>query len=48
MAAAVAQWVRAVAPQAEGSVFKSLLKTGSYSSTAKSSALGASVTGPWK
>ena len=50
--AAVAQWVRALAPQAEGWVFESQLrqswvvKTSSDSFTAQLSALGVSVTGP--
>ena len=50
--AALAQWVRAEAPQAEGWVFESklwhaqVLKTGSDSSTAKRSAIDVSVTGP--
>ena len=50
--AAVAQWVRVFAPQAEGWVFESqqrqtqVVKTGSDSSTAKRSAIGMSVTGP--
>ena len=51
---AVSQWVRALAPQAEGRVFESrprqtlLVKTGCDSSTAKRSALGLSVTVPQK
>ena len=48
-AAAVAQWVRAFAPQAEGWEFESqpqLGKSGSDSSTAKLSAIGVSVIGP--
>ena len=50
-AAAVAQWVRVFAPQAEGWVFETqprqtlVVKTGSDSSTAKRSAIAASVTG---
>ena len=50
---AVTQWVRAFASQAEGWVIQSqprqtkVLKTGSDSSTAKRSAVGVSVTGPW-
>ena len=50
--AALAQWVRTLAPQAEGRVFESLprqtkvVKTGSNSFTANRSAVGASVTGP--
>ena len=50
--AAVAQWVRAYSPQVEDWVFEykprqiKVVKTGSDSSTAKRSALGASVTGP--
>ena len=53
-AVAVAQWVKAFAPQAEGWVFESqpwqtqVVKTGSKSSTAKRLALGMSVTGPRK
>ena len=49
---AVAQWVRAFAPQADGRVFESqprqtkVVKTGSDSSNAKRSEMGASVTGP--
>ena len=43
MTAAVAQWVRALAPQAEGWVFESgqrhIVKTGSDSSTAERSAI---------
>ena len=45
--AAVAQWLRALAPQAEGWVFESkprqtqVVSTGSDSSTAKRSAIGA-------
>ena len=52
--AAVVQWVRAFAPQAEGLVFESqpsqtkVVETGSDSFTAKHSAIGASVTGPWR
>ena len=52
MTAAVAQWVSVFAPQASGWVFKSqprqtlVVKTGSDSSTAKRSVIGASVTGP--
>ena len=51
MTAAVAQWVRALAPQAKGWVLESkrqtlVVKTGSDSSTAKRSAIGVSVTGP--
>ena len=51
LAAAVAQLVKAFAPQAEGLVFESQLqtyvvKTGNDSSTAKRSALGVSVSGP--
>ena len=42
LAAAVPQWVKAFARQAEGWVFE----TGSDSSNAKRSALGVSVTGP--
>ena len=52
-AAAVAQWVRAFAPQAESWVFESRLrqtvkvvKTVSDSSTAKRLAIGVSVVGP--
>ena len=51
LTAAVAQRVRALAPQAEGWVFKSqprqtkVVKTGSDSPTAKRSAIGVSVTG---
>ena len=51
-AAAVAQWDRALAPQAEGWVFESqplqtqVVKTGSDRSTVKRSALGVSVTCP--
>ena len=51
LAAAVAQRVRAFAPQAEGWVFEfqprqpEVVKTGSDKSTAKRSALGVSVTG---
>ena len=50
MAVAVAQWVRAFAPQAKGWMFESqprqmqVVKTGSDSSTVKLSALGVSVT----
>ena len=48
--AAVAQSVRALAPQAESWVFrpmsKKVVKTGSDSSTAKRSQIGVSVTGP--
>ena len=50
---AVTQLFRAFASQAEGWVFQSqprqtkVLKTGSDSSTAKRSAVGVSVTGPW-
>ena len=49
---AVVQWARPLALQAEGWQFESQLrqtqvvKTGSDSSTAKRSAIGASVTGP--
>ena len=52
LTAAVAQSVRAFAPQAEGWVFESqtrqtqAVKTGSDSYTAKRSAIGVSVTGP--
>ena len=52
IAAAVAQWVRAIALQVEGWVFESeprqtlVVKTGIDSSTDKRSALGVSVTGP--
>ena len=52
VSAAVAQWVRAFAPQAEGWVFEfqprqtHVIKTGSDSSTAKRSSIGVSVTGP--
>ena len=48
------QIVRALAPQAEGWVFKfqprqtNVIKTGSDSSTAKRSAIGVSVMGPWR
>ena len=50
--AAVAQWVRALAPQAEEWVFESqprqsyVVKTGSDSSTSNCSAIAVSVTGP--
>ena len=50
--AAVAQWVRALASQAECLVFESqqrqtqVVKTGSDNSTAKRSAIGVSVKGP--
>ena len=50
-AAAVAQWVRAFAPQAEGCVFESqpqqtqVVKTGSNNATVKRSALEVSVPG---
>ena len=50
--AAVAQWVRALAPKADGWVFESqpgqpsVVKTGNDSSTAKPSAIGVSVMGP--
>ena len=50
--AAVAQWVRAFAPQAEGWMFESqpqqtiVVKTSCDSSTAKLWKVGASVTGP--
>ena len=46
--AAVAQWVIALAPQAECCVFQSqpqVVKTGSDSSTAQRSAIGVSATG---
>ena len=49
VAAAVAQWVRTFAPQADGWVFESepeqteVFQTGSESSTAKRSALGVSI-----
>ena len=52
IAAAVAQWFRVFAPQAEGWMFESqppqtqVAKTGRHSSTAKRSALGVSVKGP--
>ena len=52
LTAAVAQSVRAFAPQAEGWMFESqtrqtqAVKTGSDSYTAKRSAIGVSVTGP--
>ena len=52
--AVVASWVRASAPHAEGWVFESqqrqtyAVKTGSDSFTAKRSAIGASVAGPWR
>ena len=48
----MAQWVRALAPQAEGWVLKSqprqtlVIKTGSDSSIAKRSAIRLSATGP--
>ena len=51
-AAAVAQWVRALAPQAEGLVIESqprrtsVVQTGSDSSTAKRSAISVSATFP--
>ena len=50
--AAMAQWVKALVPQAEGLVFESqpprtkVEKTGSDSSNAKRSALGVNATGP--
>ena len=50
--AAMAQWVRAFVPQAEGWVFESqprqnlVVKTGRDSFNAKRSAMGVSVTGP--
>ena len=48
--AAVAQWVRALAPQAEGWVFKAATdlsrNTSCDSNTAKRSAKGVGVTGP--
>ena len=53
-AVAVAKWVRAFAPQVESWVFESQprqtldVKTGSDSSIAKHTALGVSVTGPWR
>ena len=49
-----AYWIRAFSPPAEGWVFESeprqtqVIKTGSDNSTAKRSAIGASVTGPRK
>ena len=52
IATAVAQWVRAFDPPAEGWMFGSqppqtqVAKTGRHSSTAKRSALGVSVKGP--
>ena len=52
ISAAVAQWVRVFALQAEGWVFESqlrqteVIKTGSDSSTVKGMALGVSVMGP--
>ena len=52
LTAAVAQWVRAFAPQVEGWVFESqwwqtqVVKTGTDSCTAKRSAIGVSVKGP--
>ena len=52
--AVVVQWVNAFAPQVESWVFESqpqqtqVVKTGSDNSTAKRSAIGMSVTGPWR